>query len=565
MGVRAAIPLVLLAVLVTAGPALPIGDQVGPAAAVPAAAAAGPGPATAARRPPNVVVVMADDMRVDDLRFAPSLRRLVARQGITFENSFAPYPLCCPARASFLTGVHAHRHHVWSHDPPWGYQRFDDSRTLATSLRRAGYRTGFVGKYLNGYGPQDSLVSGKPSWRYVPRGWTDWRAAFENPDVPGIHGGTYYYFDTPYNVNGRVDNRYRGRYQTNVVGDFSLDMARRFSRHRDPFFMYVNYVAPHHGGPVEPDDPGPIRDRRGHRRLLMTPAVPDSVKGRFDDVVRRGAGLPRGGGPAEASVRDKPGRLGKLPEFLPRERRALREATRQRAEAVHVMDGQVRRLVTTLKRTGEWRRTVFVFTSDNGYLLGEHRLLQGKIWGHEPSLRVPMLVTGPGMRGGGEDGHRRQDPITTVDLAATILDVAGARAPYDPDGVSRLPTLLDGDVGWTTPVLHEALHTGGRKSGDFDDVRTAIGIRTSRYVMLRYRNGAELYDLADDAVQNRNRWRSQAYRDVRRDLLEVWDAMKDCRGEECLVALPPSLSAGVAENRARTRSYWQQVRRVYGW
>jgi N-acetylglucosamine-6-sulfatase len=87
-----------------------------------ASAAPAPSPTTAttsatreAPRPPNIVVVMADDMRVDDLRFAPRVRRLVGRHGITFENSFAPYPLCCPARASFLTGVHAHRHHVWSH------------------------------------------------------------------------------------------------------------------------------------------------------------------------------------------------------------------------------------------------------------------------------------------------------------------------------------------------------------------------------------------------------------------------------------------------------------------
>lgn len=556
MGVRIAIVTVLVALLAAGAPtpAPPRSEAAPPSVARPAEP-----------RPPNVVVVMADDMRVDDLRFAPRVRRLVARHGITFENSFAPYPLCCPSRASFLTGIHAHRHHVWSHVRPWGYRSFDDSRTLATSLRRAGYRTGFVGKYLNGYGPDDSLVSGRPSYRYVPRGWTDWRAAFENPHVRGIHGGTYYYFDTPYNVNGRVDNAYRGRYQTDVVGDFAVAMARRFARRSDPFFMYVNFVAPHHGAPVEADDPGVLRSRDGRRREMLTPARPARVKGRFDEVVRRGAGLPRGGGPAERSVDDKPGRLGRLPEFTRRERAAIREATRQRAEAVWVMDQQVARLVRQLKQSGEWRRTVFVFTSDNGYLLGEHRLLQGKIWGHEPSLRVPMLVTGPGMRGRGDAGRRRYDPITNVDLTATVVDLAGARAPYAGDGVSRLPTLLEGDRGWTTPVLHEALHTGGAKGGDFDDVRTAIGIRTSRYALLRYRTGAELYDLADDAVENRNRWSSPDYRQVRADLLEVWRQMKDCRAAQCQVALPASLTAGPVATRRRTRSYWRQVDRVYGW
>ena len=106
---------------------------------------------------------MADDMQVDDLRFAPHLRHLVAGSGLTFRNSFSPYPLCCPARVSFLTGTFAHNHRVFWHKAPFAYAAFDDSRTLATSLAKAGYRTGFIGKYVNGYGPMRSLVSGRPS------------------------------------------------------------------------------------------------------------------------------------------------------------------------------------------------------------------------------------------------------------------------------------------------------------------------------------------------------------------------------------------------------------------
>jgi arylsulfatase A-like enzyme len=514
---------------------------------------------------PNVVVVMADDMRVDELRFAPHVRRLVGRRGLTFANSFSPYPLCCPARASFLTGQYTHNHRVWSHERPWGYRAFDDSRTLATSLRRAGYRTGFIGKYLNGYGPQRSKVSGEPSWRYVPRGWTDWRASFEDPGVRGIHGGTYNYFDSPYNVNGRVQNGYRGRYQSTVIGDFSVGMARRFADARKPFFMYVNYVAPHFGGPSEPDDPRGLVDRNGRPWTANTPARPDWVKGRFDGVIRRAAGLPRGGGPAEAGMRDKPPRLRRLPEPTARERAAMRELTRQRAEAIFVLDREVARLVATLKRTGEWRRTVFVFTSDNGYFLGEHRRRQGKTLGYEPSLRVPLLVTGPGMRGDDEHGHTRNDPITTVDLAATVLDLAGATAPRPLDGASKVEVLRVGDRGWTVPVLHEAIRTGGRRGGGFDDVRSSIGIRTARYSMLLHRFGAELYDLEADALQNESRWRSEDYRAVRRQLRRVWEQVKDCAGASCRTPLPEGLAAGPAENRRLTRGYWEDVSRVYGW
>ena len=160
---------------------------------------------------PNIGVVMADDMRADELRFMPSLRSSVVRHGLTFQNSFSPYPLCCPARASFMTGRFAHNHKVYWHEEPYGYGAFDDSRTLATSLEAAGYSTGFVGKYLNRYGPARSLVSGRPSFRYVPNGWTDWRASID-PGGPGVRGNTYDYMDTAFNVNGRVDESHRVQY-----------------------------------------------------------------------------------------------------------------------------------------------------------------------------------------------------------------------------------------------------------------------------------------------------------------------------------------------------------------
>ncbi|HEX6150172.1 sulfatase-like hydrolase/transferase [Nocardioides sp.] len=515
---------------------------------------------------PNIVVVMADDMRVNDVRFAPNLRRLVARRGLTFRNSFSPYPLCCPARASFFTGVYAHRHRVLSHKLPWGYQTFDDSRTLATSLAEVGYQTGFIGKYLNGYGTHDSLVSGEPSWQYVPQGWSDWRAAFTNRALPEVHGGTHHYRDTPYNVNGTVDNAYRGRYQPAVVGDFSRAMARRFSRSRRPFFMSVNYVTPHHGSPRELDDPGYVPDRNGRRTDYVTPGRPRWVRGRFDRLITHAAGLPRNGGPAERNVSDKPALLRKFPEPTARERRAMREVTRQRAEAVFAMDVQIGGLIDTLRRTGEWRRTVFMFTSDNGYFLGEHRRRQGKLLGHEPSLRVPFLVTGPGMRGDGRAGRMRSDPITTIDVSATIIDLAGAAPPLVPDGASKVRVMRRGDRGWRTPVLYEALHTGpSDPAPGFDDERTAIGVRTARYSMLVYRDGGELYDLVKDPLQNHSRWDDPAYREVKQTLRQVWRDLKDCAGQECRAALPRSLAAGAGANRRMTAAYWRRLDRVYGW
>jgi N-acetylglucosamine-6-sulfatase len=511
---------------------------------------------------PNVILVMADDMRVDDLRFAPAIRAQIGRHGLSFENSFSPFPLCCPARASLLTGQYAHNHHVYWHEKPYAYGSFDDSRTLATALSRVGYRTGFVGKYLNRYGQDASNVSGAPSYRYVPRGWTDWRASFVNRTRPGIHGGTYNYFDAPYNVNGRVDNRYRGRYQTTVIGDMSVAMADRFGKRSAPFFMSVNYVAPHSGTPVEKDDPRPGRDANGNPHPFVTPSVPEWVRGKFDRVIRRGAGMPRAGGPAEANISDKPRALSRYPEPSRRERLAMREITRQRAESIFVMDRQIARLVGKLKRAGEWDETVLMFTSDNGYYLGEHRRREGKVRAHEPSLRVPFLVTGPGMREGG----RRYDPISTVDVTATILDLAGAAPPLRPDGVSRVSTMRNGDQGWQVPMVIESIKTSRGREPGFDDARTSIGLRTPRYSYVRHRGTKdELYDLVEDPLQMKNVASRPGYEGVVATLDRVWWELRNCAGASCQTALPPELQASATQTRQMTRDYWAAVDRAYGW
>jgi N-acetylglucosamine-6-sulfatase len=526
------------------------------------AAVAAPEPTGARAGRPNLVVVMADDMRVDDLRFAPTVRNLVGRVGVTFENSFSPYPLCCPARASFLTGTYAHNHGVLWHKRPYGYAAFDDSRTLATSLATAGYRTGFVGKYLNGYGRMRSLVSGQPSVRYVPHGWDDWRASIDS--VRGVRGSTYNYFDLPLNVNGRVDSSHRGEYSSTVIGDESVAMARRFAaRPATPFFMDVSYVAPHSGTREPGDPPSFSTDRRGNLWDFRTPGRPTSVRGRFDEVVERGAGMPRDGGPSEQDISDKPASYRRVPEPSHQERGWLRDLTRQRAEAVSVMDEQVGRLVAELKRSGAWRRTVLAFTSDNGYFLGEHRRRSGKVRALEPSLRVPLLVTGPGLR----SGERRYDPITTIDLSATLLDLGDAEAPWPADGVSRVPTLRLGDQGWTSPVLTEAGTPGNLPPvPGFDDARTAIGIRTARYSYIVNRRGSdELYDLLTDPLENQNVILDKDYSEVRLLLEEVWAEVRNCAGDQCQAALPEALQSVPVQEREWTRRYWAEVQRVYGW
>lgn len=528
----------------------------------------GPPPPTAVAplpERPNLVVVMADDMRADDLLFAPALSRLVGEQGVRFTNAFSPYPLCCPARASFLTGQHAHNHGVLWHEPPYGYASFDDSRTLATAVRAAGYRTGFVGKYLNRYGLDRSRVGGGPSDTYVPRGWDHWRAAVEAPPGASYDGSTYDYLDTPFNVDGQVEDRWEGRYQTDVVGDLSVDLAARLAATGEPFLLYANYLAPHFGAPVEADDPVGVRADDGETYDFRTPAVPDDLRGHFDDLVDRGRGLPRDGGPAEGRIDDKPELFARLPEPNAAERDALRELTRQRAESILAMDRQVARLVAELRRSGAWEDTVLVFTSDNGYYLGEHRRRSGKVQAHEPSLRIPLLLTGPGLR----DGRAVDDPVSIPDLTATLLDLAGAEPPLSVDGRSVLDAVTGSPEGWVRPVLTETSHgpaRARRTPGFRGSPRTSIGVRTGRYSYVRHRTGeTELYDLWRDPAQLRNVAGTASYARDEGLLGRVWWRLRDCAGAGCGQLLPPPLRVGPDALAEHTRAWWAAMERTYGY
>jgi N-acetylglucosamine-6-sulfatase len=576
---RAALPVLALLVIALVVTAVALSTSGGPAGRRPAALPAGDNtalpaeiapvgaPAAPQSRRPNIVMVMADDMRADELRFMPNVRRVLAGTGLTFRNSFSPYPLCCPARASFLTGQYAHNHHVFSHHAPWGFEAFDDRRTLATALNATGYNTVFLGKYLNGYGVEKSLVTGQPSFRYVPRGWTDWYGAVSRPPDSGYStGGTYNYRDTLFNINGRTDHSHRGQYQTDVLGRFARSLVRKYHRSPRPFFMYFSSVAPHFGEPAETDDPRGITTADGRPEKIKTPARPEWVRGRFDRQIPRASGLPKDGGPSERDVSDKPRPMNQRLELTGQERTAVRELTRQRAEALFVLDQQVGRLVDTLKATGEYSNTVIMFTSDNGYFLGEHRMRQGKIKPHEPSLRVPFLIAGKGVPHGS-----RFDPVTTPGITATIADLAHAKMPFPADGVSLVPSLRR-DRGWKVPVVTEGREESavfkqarGATAG-FDDPRTTIGIRTPRWKYVRYDDGdGELYDLDVDPNELTNRYGDPRYATVAAHLHKVWVAYKDCKGRSCRAPMPPRLQRGPVHDRAGTDKQSRGVRARYGY
>jgi arylsulfatase A-like enzyme len=446
-------------------------------------------PAAAGAERPNIVLVMTDDQTLESMRVMHDTRRLLAERGTTFEHAFATYPLCCPSRATLLTGQYSHNHSVQSNG---SYDDLRESQTLPVWLRRSGYHTGHVGRYLNGYGIE------RP--RRVPPGWHDWY---------GLTGGTEYdMFGFDLNVGGRIVHygRRDSDYQTDVLADRAAAFIERRDRHPAPFFLSVAAVAPHSGN--QSGFPNPIPAPR-HR-------------GRFGDEP-----LPRPPSFDEADVSDKPLKLQSRPRLSDADIRLARESYRSRLASLLAVDDLVERLVHKLARTGQLESTLFLFTSDNGFFHGEHRYEAGKVRHYEESTRIPLLMRGPGVPA----GVVREQLAANVDLAPTLVDAAGADTGIRMDGLSLLPLAKDPAAGSGRDILLQAREYPRQ---------AYVAVRTPRYVYAEYTvtGEQELYDLAVDPYQLESRHDDPAYEPVRLALAERLDELRRCAGESCRTPRP---------------------------
>lgn len=454
-----------------------------------------PGPAAAA---PNVVVVMTDDLDVASMHVMKSTRRLLARRGTTFVNSFVTTPLCCPSRSTFQTGLYAHNHGVPGNDPPQGgAEGFSHSvrprQTLAVRLQKAGYRTGYVGKYLNNPGSDGHLN--------VPAGWNRW---FE----PAF-GTTYQMYDYTVDFNGRVKSYGHSArdYQTDVLVRQSLRFISQSSKRRKPFFLMLGTVAPHVDG-----------QRRGASRNPLAAPRYDS---RFEH-----AQLPRPPAFNERDVSDKP-RFIRRPRLSHARKLEIRALYRSRLRSLLSVDDAVRNIVRRLKRTHELDDTVLIFTSDNGFLLGEHRLT-GKALAYDESIGVPLLIRGPGL----PRGQRRRQIVGNIDLAPTILDLAGAPRAHM-DGSSLLPLIRHRRRDGRRNLLIEMLRGSGHRPLRALRGEDYVLIKSARDRHRRLGPVGELYDLRRDPHEMVNRYRDDAYRDVKRKLSRQLRRLTGCRHRGC--------------------------------
>lgn len=413
-----------------------------------------PGPRAGPAARPNILLVLTDDQRWDSLRAMPNVRRLLGSHGVTFANAFVTTPYCCPSRASILTGLYSHHTGVLSDSPPdGGAPAFDDRSTIATWLSRAGYRTAFVGKYLNAY---DRLGA-----TYVPPGWNEWDAIASEPIASRYYGFTL-------NENGRLV-RYGSSdldYSTTVLTRRALAFLHGTTA---PFFLELAPIAPHRPATPAPGDAGAFAAAR----------------------------LPRAASFDEADVSDKPWAAERPPMSAAAERFANGLRRSMLASLVEV-DRGVGAIVEALRASGQLANTVIVFTSDNGMLLGEHRL-GGKLWPYEESIRVPLVIRTPWIDRAVID--RRL--VLNIDLAPTFADLAGIPPGSPVDGRSLAPLLRGGPEPARWRRAFEVEYLGHEHPpGSPPDYR---GVRTARYAFIRYDNGwRELYDLRTDPFELRN-------------------------------------------------------------
>jgi N-acetylglucosamine-6-sulfatase len=465
------------------------------------------GPASAATRArPNVIVVETDDQAAETLRAMPNVKSEILDQGTTFTNSFVNFSQCCPSRATFLTGQYAHNHHVLSNHPPsGGFQRFAElygHNNLATWLRKAGYRTALVGKYLNHFG-----ANGKAD---VPRGWSRWVSAI------GTEGGAQRVYNYDLEIDGRLVHfgHKPQDFKQDVLTHKAAGFLRDAAPSAKPFFLWLTYTAPHNAGPNP--NPQPPSDCGGSPKPAPRHAhVFDSEP------------LPMPPSFNEEDVSDKPVQVQKLPRLG--EQRIAHETKRYRCEleSLQSVDEGVDAVLDQLRRSGELDRTFVIFTSDNGVMRGEHRITGGKGNPYEESIRVPLAIRGPGIPAGGTSSQL----AINADLAPTIVRIAHARPRLVMDGRSLMPFARDPDRRVSRALLIEAAHFRG---GQF--AATFKGIRTKRYLYVRYRVGQrELYDLKADPFELENAHGQRRYRRAEHRLSRVLRKVRDCSGRRCRV------------------------------
>jgi arylsulfatase A-like enzyme len=441
---------------------------------------------------PNIVLLITDDQRADTTttEFMPRLNAELIESGVLFPNGFASNPVCCPSRASILSGQYAHNHGVLQNregdplDPTGGIQAFNDVSTLATWLHdQAGYRTGLFGKYLNGYRQfSNEYATSHGGQQYVPPGWDRWYA---------VHGGGGQYGITFVDETGAIVDTDPGScvdpppgeecpvtqapdcpHSTDHLRDKALAFIDESVGLGERFFLYLSTQSPH--GPACP----------AMRHLGMFAGLPPHRPPNYNE-----------GEPGYDPDDDKPAWL---QQQGPIDATAIDQFRINQLESLQSVDEAIEAIMQKLRETGRDRDTIVIVYGDNGYLWGEHRR-EKKSCPYEECINVPFIVRYPPLA-----PLSRSDAgqVMNIDLAPTLVALAG----LDPgtlsppiDGLGMVD-LLDGtETAWRSDILAE--HWGSApQSGDLSPpIPTFALVRSSQWKYTEYCTGeTELYEITQD-------------------------------------------------------------------
>jgi N-acetylglucosamine-6-sulfatase len=440
---------------------------------------------------PNIVFILTDDMRKDDLKYMPKTKALLQSAGMSFENAFVSNALCCPSRSTIMRGQYSHNTGVWSNSSTdsssttsGGWQTYqqngNEADNVATRLQGAGYRTAFFGKYLNGY----------TGTTYRPPGWDRWFGAFTAGDL--------HYFN--YDVNDQGTITHYGTsdsdYSTDVISRQADAFISNSASQGTPFFADVAPLAPH-----DPSTPAP---RDAHD---------------YDGVIG-----PRLSSFNEADLSDKPSWIRQQSKLTSSQISAINKRHENRVESLQAVDDLVEGIVNTLNSANALDNTYIFFTSDNGFHHGEHRIPKQKWRPYEEDINMPLLVRGPGVAA----GSTTYKLALNTDYLPTFTDLAGAQSPPYVDGRSLRP-VLDGSVTtWRSAILPEA---AANYSPAYEGIRTIStgGVPKRKYV--EYSGGVkELYNLDTDPYELTNSYNPTT---PPSDLVSRLQALKSCTAGTC--------------------------------
>jgi N-acetylglucosamine-6-sulfatase len=485
---------------------------------------------------PNIVVVVTDDQTASSFthRTMPETRRLMNTSGTRFTEYVVTTPTCCPSRATMLTGQYAHNHGVLSNGVGYSLLR-EKANVLPLWLRRAGYRTAHVGKFLNGY----QRAAASPT--AVAPGWTDWYTLLD-----------YRYYGYALSVDGdRVEFGSRSKdYLTRVLNREAVGLVERYSRGRKPFYLALDQFAPHKGGGSS---------------CAKAPEPDPKDLDRFQDTP-----LPRPPSFDEQDIADKPSFIRDQPTLGPARRKLIRSRYRCRLASLRAVDRGVKKIVATLRAEHELDDTIIIFASDNGFFTGEHRLPAGKSLPYEEALRNPLAIRVPARFRAGPPVPRVDELTANIDIAPTILDFARAEpcrrgSCRTLDGRSLTPLLSAETAGSEQPRRQSLGWLRGESSwpqsrgiaveygrgfladNEFGACQYA-GIRTAAAVFVRYNEFGdcpggeerELYDLDGDPFQLQNLADDPAWEGEREALEAELARFRDCAGISGRDPLPPS-------------------------